>query len=173
MVRRTPAGERGFTLLWLLFLVAGMGVGLAALGTVWHTAAQREKEKELLFAGLEYRRAIASFWQAVPGQQRLPRELRELLRDPRFPTTVRHLRRLYPDPMNNGQDWGLVRDADGGIAGVYSRSDAKPFKTTGFPAGLDGFAQAESYRDWVFQFQPPVVQPVARPGSKAAHPEVL
>jgi Tfp pilus assembly protein PilE len=40
-----PAGEamrqRGFTYLILLFIVAIMGVMLAASATVWHTLAQR------------------------------------------------------------------------------------------------------------------------------------
>jgi len=32
-----------------------MGVALAALGTMWHTASQREKERDLLFVGDQYR----------------------------------------------------------------------------------------------------------------------
>jgi type II secretory pathway pseudopilin PulG len=65
MARPTPTGsrlrgrtQRGFTLLGLLFLLAGMGVAMAALGTMWHTASQRDKERDLLFVGDQYRQAI-------------------------------------------------------------------------------------------------------------------
>ena len=149
-----PTGERGFTLVGLLFLVAGLGVAMSVLGTVWHTVAQREKEKELLFIGEEYRHAIAGFWRASPsGQQRLPREFAELLLDPRFPNTVRHLRRLYVDPMTGGTDWGVVKDEAGGITGVYSLSERKPLKQAGFPRSQTAFEQAESYQQWLFLFQ--------------------
>ncbi len=147
------SGQTGFTLLGLLFLVAGLGVGMAALGTLWHTASQREKEKELLFVGSQYRQAIESFWNRSPGEpRRLPKNLDELLVDPRFPNTVRHLRRIYRDPMAPNAEWGLVREADGGISGVYSLSEAKPFKRANFAGGAEAFQEAASYRDWLFRF---------------------
>jgi len=139
--------------LWLLFLVAGLGVSMAALGTLWHTAAQREKEKELLFVGDQYRRAIESFQKIPPpaGQQaRLPQTLDELLLDPRYPHTVRHLRRLYPDPISGNADWGLLKDAQGGISGVFSQSENTPFKKQNFPAADAEFAAKTEYRQWVF-----------------------
>jgi type II secretory pathway pseudopilin PulG len=145
--------QHGFTLLGLLFLVAVMGVGMAALGAMWHTAAQREKERELLFAGDQYRRAIESFWKASrKGEERLPKNLDELLEDPRFPNTVRHLRRLYPDPMTGSQEWGMVKGADGGIAGVHSLFDGKPFQRANFPPAYSEFAELPNYRAWVFRF---------------------
>ncbi|MCU0809097.1 MAG: type II secretion system protein [Candidatus Contendobacter sp.] len=143
--------QGGLVLLWLLFLVAGLGVSLAALGTMWHTAAQRQKEAELLFVGDQYRRAIESFWKTSPqGQERLPRSLRELLEDPRFPHTIRHLRRLYADPMTGTAEWGLLKSADGGIAGVFSLSRARPLKTGGFPERYRDFANLDSVAEWVF-----------------------
>ena len=48
----------GFTYVGLLIAVAVLGVGLAAVGQVWSTAAAREKERELLFVGNQYRAAI-------------------------------------------------------------------------------------------------------------------
>lgn len=155
MARPMPTGERGFTLLGLLFLVAGLGVAMVALGTVWHTAGQREKEKELLFVGEEYRHAIASFWRASPqGQQRLPKSVDELLRDPRFPNTVRHLRRAYADPMKPGLEWGWVKDATGGIAGVYSQFEGKPYRQAGFSRDQGAFEHAATYKQWLFLFKP-------------------
>jgi type II secretory pathway pseudopilin PulG len=144
--------QGGFVFLWLLFLVAGLGVGMAALGTLWHNAVQREKEAELLFIGDQYRRAIEHFLKAGPsGQQpRLPQSLDELLLDPRFPNTVRHLRRLYPDPITGKQEWGLLRDAQGGIGGVFSTSNRPPFKTRNFPLAYDDFTGKTDYRQWQF-----------------------
>jgi len=163
--------QRGFTLLGLLFLVAGLGVAMAALGTVWHTAAQREKERDLLFVGDQYRRAVESFWN-VPlpagSPRRLPKRFAELLLDPRFPQTVRHLRRLYRDPMSGSAEWGLLRGPDGGIAGVVSLSDGKPFKRANFPSAYASFDEAQSYRDWVFRFDVEKAQREAQQAAGAA-----
>ncbi|MFP5381171.1 MAG: type II secretion system protein [Gammaproteobacteria bacterium] len=147
----------GFTLLGLLFVIAALGVGMAALGTVWHTAAQREKERELLFAGDQYRRAIQSFWQVPLPQdtpRRLPRSIDELLQDPRFPHTVRHLRRAWRDPMTGEAEWGLQKDPEGGILAVYSLADSEPLKRANFSAAYLHFAEAATYRDWVFRIEP-------------------
>lgn len=151
---RTGSRARGFSLIGLLFVVAGLGVGMAALGTMWHTAAQREKERELLFIGDQYARAIESFWTIplpVGTPRRLPKHVGELLTDPRFPNTVRHLRRAWPDPMTGG-DWVLLRGGDGGIAGVASPSEDTPFKQANFPQRYARFEAAQRYRDWEFFF---------------------
>ncbi len=163
--------QQGFTLLGLLFLVAGLGVAMAALGTVWHTAAQREKERELLFIGNQYRQAIETFWKMplpVGTVRRLPKNFNELLSDSRFPTTVRHLRRIYRDPMTGEPEWGLVKEPDGGISGVYSQSTDQPFKIAGFPAVYAHFEEAKNYRDWVFRFDVAQADREAKQGGKGA-----
>jgi len=178
MARRTPTGSRigcapqgGFSLLGVLFLLAGLGVAMAALGTMWHTAAQREKERQLLFAGNQYRQAIESFWKSplpVGTVRRLPKSFDELLDDTRFPTTLRHLRRLYRDPMTGAPEWGLLKDPDGGIYGVYSLSADRPFKRAGFPAAYAHFEEAESYRDWTFRFDAAQAEREARQAASPA-----
>ncbi|MEW6677416.1 MAG: type II secretion system protein [Pseudomonadota bacterium] len=146
---------QGFVLLWLLFWVAGLGVGMAALGTLWQTASQREKEAELLFVGDQYRKAIEAYHRRSPGgQPRYPARLEDLLQDPRFPQTVRHLRRLYVDPLTGKAEWGIVKAADGGIAGVYSLAATAPRKTGGFPARYADFAGSDTYQGWQFQADP-------------------
>lgn len=146
-----PRRQLGFTFLGLMFLVAALGVAMALVGTLWHTSVQREKEAQLLFVGEQYRHAIESFWAASPkGQERLPKTLEELLQDPRYPNIVRHLRHLYPDPLSGKLDWGLVKDAAGGISGVYSQSATQPFKTGNFPTALKDFEGKHSYREWLF-----------------------
>lgn len=145
-----PGRQGGFTLLGLVFLVALLGVGLAALGKVWETAARRDREAELLFVGDQYRRALESYYRASPGQDKhFPRDLGELLLDPRFPNTVRHLRRLYRDPVGNSAEWGLVKEA-GEITAIHSLSADTPFKMAGFNRPYDTFVDAATYREWVF-----------------------
>lgn len=163
-------GQTGFTLLGVLFMVAGLGVGMAALGTLWHTASQREREVELLFVGNQYRQAIERFWNKSPGVKRLPKNIDELLTDPRFPNTVRHLRRLYRDPMTGGSEWGLVEEPTGGISGVYSLSEDRPFKLAGFAASDAAFGNAASYRDWVFRFDFEKAENDARKAAAATRP---
>jgi type II secretory pathway pseudopilin PulG len=169
--RRAPAGggQGGWLLLALLFLLAALGAGMAAVGTVWTTAAQREKEAELLFVGEQYRRAIESYRRRGPETAKpYPPSLEELVQDRRFPMPVRHLRRLYPDPMTGGTEWGLVRDADGGIVGVYSLSEGAPLKKAGFPPDQAGFEEAASYRDWVFKAREEERPPPADGATQAA-----
>jgi len=138
----------GLTYLTILFVVAIMGGGLALAGEVWHTAAQREKEAELLHIGNEYRKAIERYYLAGPRQY--PRNLSDLLTDPRQPGTVRHLRRTYPDPITGAPDWGLVKAPDGGVAGVYSLSEERPLKNVGFRLLDKGFEGAVTYANWKF-----------------------
>lgn len=156
-MRTGSPAQAGFTLLGLLFVIAGLGVAMAALGTSWHTAAQREKERELLFIGDQFRRAIESFWKMPLPEgtpRRLPRSVDELLEDPRFPHAVRHLRRAWRDPVTGDPEWGLLKDADGGLLGVYSLSDVEPFKRDGFPPIYMHFVDAQTLREWVFRIDP-------------------
>ena len=54
--------EKGFILLWALFAVALAGIVLAGTGQVWQATSQREKEKELLFVGDQFRQAFMSYY---------------------------------------------------------------------------------------------------------------
>jgi type II secretory pathway pseudopilin PulG len=164
MVMRRPRPAAGFTYLTILFVVALMGLGLALAGEVWHTAAMREREAALLWTGEQYRRAIERYYLGGPRQY--PRELADLLRDSRKPGTERYLRRLYPDPITNSDDWGIVKAPDGGVMGVYSRSESEPIKDAGFRPAQAGFEGAKKYSDWKFTFVPAAAaQPT---GSKSA-----
>jgi len=149
MVRRRNSG---FTYLTVIFVVALMGTGLALAGEVWHTSALREREAELLHTGNEYRIAIERYYRAGPRQY--PRNLTDLLKDPRQAGTVRHLRKLYHDPVSGKEEWGLVRAPDGGIAGVHSLSEEKPLKSGGFAVRDKEFEAKEKYSDWKFIYVP-------------------
>jgi type II secretory pathway pseudopilin PulG len=144
----------GFTYVAVLFVVAAMGIGLASVGLVWHTAAQRENETELLFVGEQFRQAIASYKDGTPGGVRqFPATLEDLVLDKRFPTVRRHLRKVFVDPMTKSKEWGLVKIGDG-IIGVHSLSSERPLKRAGFRPEQEQFADAASYADWKFAYGP-------------------
>ena len=146
------AGQRGFTYLGFLLFVALAGAGLAAYSELASHSAQREKEAELLFRGEQYREAIASYWKK---EQRYPKALAELLEDKRYPMPVRHLRRLYREPITGQDEWGLVEAPEGGVMGVYSPSEDEPIKSGNFSVRNQEFADAAKYADWKFVHVPP------------------
>jgi type II secretory pathway pseudopilin PulG len=152
---------RGFTYLTVLFVVAMLGGGLALTGELWHTAAQREKEAQLLFIGDQYRKAIERYYLSGP-QRQYPRSLADLLKDPRRPGIERYLRRLYPDPITGKDEWGLVKAPDGGILGVYSLSDDAPFKSANFRVRDAAFEGKSKYSEWKFAFAPAAQGATAR-----------
>ena len=140
----------GFTYVGLLFLTAVMGLGLAAVGWVWHTASVRDKEAELMFAGDQFRKAIVSYRTQAPGGTReWPKTLDDLLLDPRWPEVRRHLRKIYVDPFTGKPEWGLIMHGDR-IVGVHSLSDSLPLRTAGFPKEYEQFALAKAHADWEF-----------------------
>ena len=143
----------GFTYIGLMIFIALMGIGLALAGQVWHTATQREKEKELLFAGDQFRAAITKYYEGSPGgATKFPNSLEDLLDDRRYPTTKRHLRKIFRDPMTGETRWGLVESPTGGIMGVYSLSEHEPRKISGFRPRDEAFEGAASYSDWQFAY---------------------
>jgi type II secretory pathway pseudopilin PulG len=139
----------------LLIVVAVMGMGLAAFGELYSRSAQRDKERELLFVGNEFRQAIAAYYQKSPGTKAYPKTLDELVEDKRFPVPQHHLRRVYRDPMTGSAEWGLVpAPGDAGIMGVHSRSEDAPVKSGNFDRRDAAFQDAPSYKDWVFFYSP-------------------
>lgn len=145
--------QRGATYLLMLFAVAALGLGLARFGTLWATQAQREREAELLFVGGEFARALSGYRAADPaGLGEGPRELRDLLADPRQPFVRRHLRRLYRDPMTGEADWIVERQGEQ-IVGIRSRSSRLALRSAGLPAwvGVGASAGEARYSDWLFR----------------------
>jgi type II secretory pathway pseudopilin PulG len=155
MHTRAAPGQGGFTYFMLLWWVALSGVALMALSHNWTFERRREKEVEMVARAEEIRAAIASYRLNVPGGQlgAWPASLQDLVEDKRGPRTVRHLRRVWVDPLTGRADWGLLRDlpaaagkaepgAAGGIRGVYSRALGQPIRG---PAGIKG------YGEWRFE----------------------
>lgn len=150
--------QQGFTYLVVLLAVMLIGIMLGAIGTSWKLTMQREREEELLFRGMQIQDAIGR-WHQPQGnvQQHVAtplNDLKDLLRDPRTPATVRYLRKLYRDPMTN-QDWTLIREPARGIVGVASSSTERVIKKDNFPDQLKDLVNKERYEQWLFVYKPP------------------
>jgi type II secretory pathway pseudopilin PulG len=151
LLHRMPA-QRGFGYLLLLFALALSGTALANLGQAWSQAAQRERETELLFIGREFSDALASYRDRTPaGQSAAPASFDELMEDKRFPHPVRHLRRLYRDPITRETQWGTVR-VQGRIVAVHSLSRGRPLREhlPGFVSLRPGGPDQDGYAGWHF-----------------------
>ena len=153
--RPGPPAQGGFTYVGLLVLIALLGLSLAATGVVWSQAQQRQKERELLFVGNQFREAIGRYYRSTPGPvKEYPQKLADLLQDPRQLTTQRYLRRIYRDPMSGEADWALVTAPSGRIIGVYSRALGRPIKQGNFRHRDRGFAGKAHYSEWWFVYTP-------------------
>jgi len=146
--------QRGFTYLGVLLIVAVMGAGLTAFAELYSHAAQREKERELLFIGKQFRDAIAGYYNKSPGAKVYPKKMEDLLEDKRFPMPQSHLRRVYRDPMTGTTEWGLVEAPGGGFMGVHSLSEEIPIKSGNFWTKEQAFDGAEHYTKWMFTYSP-------------------
>jgi len=150
----------GFTYTVVLIMLIALGFSASAATQLGSQRMLAEREVELLFRGLAYQRAIKSYYEqkiVSPNTPALPRNLEDLLKDPRVQHRS-HLRALYPDPFTpvgeNG-GWRVLRADDGGILGVASQSRAEPRRQTNFPRGLERLAGARAHADWLFVFTPP------------------
>jgi type II secretory pathway pseudopilin PulG len=157
----------------VLIAVALVGVGLAMTGEAWQTTVQREKERELLFVGDEIRRAITQYYEGTPGGvKQFPKKLEDLLRDERYPTVRRYLRKVYRDPMTGKREWGIVQGPGDTVMGVYSLSAKAPMKRANFPPDYSLFGSAASYTDWRFAYGSAATPQVGSPQATAAAPGV-
>lgn len=140
--------QRGLVMLALLIALMLMSVALAGALDVWSLQRRREQERQLLFAGDQYRLAILRYYRV--GRV-YPASVDDLLNDTRFPAPMHHLRRIYPDPITGKTDWLSLRLGDR-IYGVYSNSDAPTIKRSGFPRRYQEFENEQTYQGWKFLY---------------------
>lgn len=137
-----------------LILIVVMGIVLAAIGKMWSTAQQREKERELLFVGNQFRQAIGLYYQHSPGGVKVfPQNIEDLLLDSRQMGVQRYLRKIYRDPMTGQAEWAVVMQNDR-LIGVYSMSQETPLKSSNFRLADKAFEGSEKYDDWKFVYTP-------------------
>ena len=161
---RYLSSQRGMTLFTVLLAVVVIGLMLGLTGQTWSQVMQREREAELLFRGDQYRRAIESYFATGHGGVGIyPRNLDDLLKDPRSLQTKRHLRKAYLDPFTNAEFELITAGGDvggesvtalkiGRIIGVRSTSTLTPFRQDGFPEEYENFKGAASYDKWEFTY---------------------
>jgi type II secretory pathway pseudopilin PulG len=130
-----------------------MSIGLAIGGDLYATSLRREKEKELLFVGHQFRAAIERYVKAnAAGVQGVyPLSLEELLKDPRFAGTQRYLRRVYRDPITGKSAWAPVMQ-NGRLVGIHSLSEQVPVKQDNFDDVDRAFRHKQRYSDWKFTY---------------------
>lgn len=145
----------GFSYLGLLIVIAILSLSATTTVQLGAIVQRRQAEDQLLFVGLQYKRAIRSYFEAAPPgtTATAPARLEDLLRDPRFPQVRRHIRRLYEDPMTGKLDWVLIHSVDGkGILGLHSRAKETPIRMDNFPDEFFHFKNKKRYADWVFVY---------------------
>lgn len=98
-------GARGYTLVALIVGMTIMAVMIAAVLPLASSQAQRDKEEELIFRGIQYAEGVRNFRRRYG---RYPNTLKEM-----FEIRPRTLRKLWKDPMTNSETWGLITATTG------------------------------------------------------------
>lgn len=159
---RASNTEGGFTLVAALAAMFLLALATQQVVSVVSQQTQREREAELLRIGAELVQAIGAYHEQSPGTvKEWPPSLEALTDDRRFVTLQRHLRRVYPDPITRSDDWGIVPAPGGGVAGVYSKSDAEPVRSAGAELAELGLGPAQRYSDWKLLYRPAASGPAA------------
>ena len=124
--------EAGYNLVALAILITVMNIAVAAALPYWSGWAQRQKEEELIFRGLQYAEAIRLF---RVRQGRLPTALEELVE-----VQPRAIRQLWPNPMDEEGRWGLLMQGGPSNAGQRGNQSAgaQPATNAGAAAAAGG-----------------------------------
>jgi hypothetical protein len=103
-IRRRNRAERGYALLFAVFLAAILLVSAMAASLSVVTDGKRQKEKEMIWRGKQYVRAIKLFYRK---NGRFPADLDDLSK-PKI-GSIRFLRQTYKDPMNKADGtWRFI-----------------------------------------------------------------
>jgi hypothetical protein len=102
------SAESGYILLIVMMMATLLLISLAAAVPSIYVEGQREKEKELIFRGEQYSRAIILFHQKF---NRYPSSVKELLHT----NNLSFLRQAYPDPMTKSGKWRFIHATANGV----------------------------------------------------------
>jgi len=144
--------QQGFTYVVVLVAIVILAIMTEAATPLVSSQIKAEKEREMIFRGQAYVKAIRSYYESGKTVKTFPQNIDDLTQDPRYPLR-RHIRKLYSDPVSR-DEWVLIRDEGRGIRGVVSSSSKKPLKISNFPIGLEEFNEASTYKDWRFVYVP-------------------
>lgn len=112
--RRRAKASEGYSLVFLVVLIALMSIAATATLPALKKQIDREKEAELIFRGLQYAEAIRVFQKRFG---RYPNTLDELIK-----LEPRSIRQLWSDPMTPDGRWALIL-ASGGQQGQNDGRD--------------------------------------------------
>ncbi len=129
-------GDEGYALLLLLLAVTVLLISLTAALPSLYQQAQREREKQAIFRGEQYARAIYEFHRTVG---RFPVSVKELLDT----NGVRYLRKPFPDPLSPNGRWRFIHAS---ATGILLDSEDQPI----LPA-----TQSTTQQSSGFSFNPP------------------
>lgn len=147
--------EQGFSYVGLLLLVGILGAMFAATVTAGALMQRRAAEEELLFIGKQFRNAFKSYYESTPqGSNPYPRQLSDLLLDPRSSILRRHLRQIFVDPLTGNDEWSTVSAPGGGLMGVCSLSQGTPIKVAGFDPEFEHWSNKSRYSEWCIEYLP-------------------
>jgi hypothetical protein len=147
--------QTGFAYMSLLVVITASLIALSVALPDKYQQAKREREAQLVFVGQQYVRAIKLFYEnPLVSIKRYPETIDELLVDKRTAKSLHHLRKLYTDPMTDSYDWGLVKNAEKQIMGVYSLSKNKPLRTDFSALPSVVVVGGEEYNDIKFVYLP-------------------
>jgi type II secretory pathway pseudopilin PulG len=169
--RRTTTADDGFAMAALLAAMTIMAIFLAMALPAWKTAAQREKETELIFRGQQYARAIVLFQRKYANT--FPPNVEVLLNE-------HFLRKKFKDPMTKDGEFQLIyanqvasaQPSVGGTVPTQGQPQQRPPTTiagSGTTAGAQGgiigvaskstetsiriYSGRSAYNEWVFVAQ--------------------
>jgi hypothetical protein len=139
-IRRKNRAERGYALLFAVFLAALLLVSTMAASLSVVTEGKREKEKEMIWRGNQYVRGIKLFYRK---NGRFPADLDDLAK-PKI-GSLRFLRQAYKDPMNKADGtWRLIYVGPSGqLIGSLKAHPLLQLPTPASPSG-SGAAAATS-----------------------------
>jgi type II secretory pathway pseudopilin PulG len=81
----SPFDQKGFSYLFTLLMVALLGLSLTLATDIYSTSVQRDKEKELLSIGRQFRSAIGRYYESnqkssgIEAKKEYPNSMQDLL----------------------------------------------------------------------------------------------
>jgi len=152
--------EAGYSFIELVIVTAILALLATAVMPLAQVTSQRQREAELRANLRQMRTAIDKFKDAVdggrisqtelkPGSEGYPPDLETLvegvpIQGDASGAMLKFLRRIPPDPMTNGTDWGLRSYQDKPDARSWGRQNVFDVYTKSEATALDG----TKYRDW-------------------------
>ena len=141
-MRRKMAGQEGYALTLVIFMLALVAIACAAAAPNILTNGRRDKEEEMIWRGKQYVRGIrlyVRYYQAHGGTTRFPTSMEDLTKNK---VGLRFMRQAYKDPVNPVDgSWRLIYVGPNGqlIGSLKSRPlgpDGQSSSTSGSGGGF-------------------------------------